>query len=260
MIGPAEFIGIRINQPGKLLAAAALAWLALAADAPAQNAAPRRLIDDAPYDVLTLDKSNDSKILKIYPANLPGRKMPDKPKASDKLKVKLLADGVDYEVLWQHVEKIEFFEQMVLSEAIQLTAAGKFDEAYDDLAFLLNFYPNTTGLPEARQNYLYLAAGAAFRQQKHDEALAVLEELLAQNPAFRAGENSPTLLQVLGSIADRILARYVEQQDYRSARMLLARLAQQYKAENEPFVQRWRQQLTDLAQRRLTEAEAHISA
>jgi len=239
---------------------AAAAWFALAPHAIAQNEAPRRLIDEAPYDVLTLDKSNESKVLKVFPVNLPGRKLPEARKPTDKLKVKLLADGVDYEVMWQHVEKLEFFEQMVLAEAVQLTTAGKFDEAYDYFAYLLARYPDTPGLPEARQSYLYLAAGSAFRQQKHDEALAVLEELLVQNPAYRSGENSPTLMQVLGSIADRILSRYVEKQDYRSARLLLARLSQQYRADNEPFAQRWRQQLTDLAQKRLSEAQAHLAA
>jgi tetratricopeptide (TPR) repeat protein len=167
---------------------------------------------------------------------------------------------MDYEVAWQNIDKLEFYEQMVLAEARRLTAAGQFDEAYDYFAHLLNLFPETPGLAEARQSYLYLSAGAAFRQQKHDEALAVLEELLALNPNYRAGENSPTLLQVLGNIADRILSRYIEQQDYRSARVLLARLAQQYKAENEPFVQRARQQLSDLAARRLEAAKGHLAA
>lgn len=241
------------------LVAALLACISIAPAAVAQEKGTR-LIDQSPYDVLTLDKSNDSKVLRIYPVNLPGRKLPEKPKPTDKLKVKLVDDGMDYEVNWQHVAKLEFFEQLVLAEANQLTAAGKFDEAYDDFAFLLNFYPQTAGLPESRQSYLYLAAGAAFRQQKYDEALAVLEELLAQNPNYRAGENSPTLIAVLGNIADRILAGYIEKQDYRAARVLLARLSQQYKAANEPFVQKARQQLSDLAAARLEQAKTHLAA
>jgi tetratricopeptide (TPR) repeat protein len=250
----------RLLRTAALAALLAISSLVSPPYAHGQAAKPTRLIDQPAYDVLTLDKSNDSKVLKVYPVSLPGRKLPEKPKSTDKLKVKLLDDGVEYEVNWQHIEKLEFFEQLVLAEANQLTAAGKFDEAYDDFAFLLNLYPQLPGLNESRQSYLYLAAGAAFRQQKYDEALAVLEELLKHNPNYRAGETSPTLLQVLGNIADRIITAYVEQQDYRAARVLLARLSQQYKAENEPFAQRARQQLSDLAARRLEEAKTHLAA
>ena len=66
-----------------------------------------RLVEQAPYDVLTLDKSNDSKVLRVFPVNLPGRKLPEKPKPTDKLKVKLLDDGIEYEVSWQHVARLE---------------------------------------------------------------------------------------------------------------------------------------------------------
>jgi hypothetical protein len=107
---------------------------------------------------------------------------------------------------------------------------------------------------------LYLSAGAAFRQRQYDEALAVLEELLAQNPNYRGGESSPTLMQVLGNITDRLLTRYVEQRDFRSARTLLARLARQYRADNEPFVQRWRQQLSEMAARHRDAAREHLAA
>ena len=48
-----------------------------------------------------------------------------------------------------------------------------------------------SSLPDARQNYLYLSGAAAYRQQKYDEALALLEELLALNPNFRPASGPP---------------------------------------------------------------------
>jgi hypothetical protein len=226
----------------------------------AQAPKPSRLIDQAPYDLLTLDKANDSKVVKVYPIDLPGRQVPQRPRGSDKLRVKLLEDSQEYEVAWANIAKLQLFEQMVLAEANQLTTDGKFDEAYDFFAYLLKFYPNTPSLAEARQNYLYLSAGAAFRQQKHEEALAILEELLAQNPNYRAAAGGQPLLTVLGNIADSLLAGMVERKDFGSARALLARLARQYRADNEPFVQRWRQQLADLATRHRDEARQHLQA
>lgn len=242
-----------------LLAAAALAWLAADLSL-AQEPKGNRLIDQDPFDIVTLTPGNDNKVIKVHPINLPGRKIPEKVRPNERVRIKFVEDGMEYDVAWQDIATIEFYEQMVLAEASRLTAEGKFDEAYEYFTFLLDFYPNTQGLPAARQTYLYLSAGAAFRQQKHDEALAILEELLAQNPNYRAGENSPSLMTVLGNIVDPILEKYFEKQDYRSARTLLARLIRKYNAENEPFVQTRRQQLIDLADMHRQTAREHLAA
>ena len=160
--------------------------------------------------------------------------------------MKLLEEEQEYDVAWANIAKLELYEQMVASEIQKFAAEGKLDDAYDELAFLLTYYPNTPGLPEVRQHYLYLSSAAAFRQQKYDEALAILEELIAQNANYRAGENSPTVRERLGDIADRLIGEYVQKEDYRSARGLLARLAKQYKTENEPFSKKWRDQLEQM--------------
>lgn len=234
--------------------------LCLTAPLAAQEPRGGRLIDQAPYDVLTLNEANEGKVLKIYPVDLPGRRLPEKPRSTDRLKIKLLEDNQEYEVAFYDIAKLDFFEELVLTEALKLATAGKYDESYDYFRFLFDFYPHTQGLNETRQLYLYLSAGAAFRQRQYDEALAVLEELLSLNPSFRAGESSPSLIEVLGNITDRLLARYVEAGDFRSARTLLSRLTRQYRAENEPFAQRWRQQFTDMAAGHRDSAREHLAA
>src|SRR4029078_3226427 len=116
----------------------------------------RLLMNQPPFDVLTLDRANDGKVYKVYPIRLPGRKLPEKPKSTDKIRVKLVENDQEYDVSWQNIAKLELYEQMVVAEANKLAIEGKLDEAYDEIDFLLTFYPNTAGLPEARQNYLYL--------------------------------------------------------------------------------------------------------
>jgi tetratricopeptide (TPR) repeat protein len=245
---------------GPLVALVSVGLLLAAAPLFGQAARPARLMDQPPFDVLTLDKANDNAVLKIHPVPLPGRKVPEKPKASDKLRVRLLDTGEEYEVAWSNVARLDLYEQMVVAEANKLAAEGKFDEAYEVLVFLRSRYPQTPGLAEARQNYLYLSAGAAFRQQKYDEALAILEELLALNPNYRGAAGSPPLLTVLGNIVDPLIARYIEQKDYRAARTLLERVARQHKAENEPFAKKWRETLAALAARYRDEARQHLEA
>ncbi len=217
-------------------------------------------MNQAPFDVVTLDKANDSKVYKVYPLRLPGRRVPERPRLSDKLRVKLLENEQEYDIAWANIVKLELYEQMVLTETNKLAADGKLDDAYEQLSFLVTYYPQTPGLAEARQSYLYISSAAAFRQQKFDEALALLEELHAQNANYRAGESSPTVLQRLGDVADRLIADYVQRQDYSSARALIARLTKRYRAENEPFAKKWREQLEQLAASRRDEAQAHLAA
>jgi tetratricopeptide (TPR) repeat protein len=219
-----------------------------------------RIIDRDPFDRLTLDQANENKVLLLRPVDLPGRRVPEKPKLFEKLRVRMLEDDQEYEVAWQSVEKLELYEDMVLAETNQLAADGKFDEAYEYFTFLREYYPGTQGLAESQQTYLYLSAGAAFRQQKYDEALAIAEELLAQNPQYKAGENSPALLTVLGNIADKLIGDYAQQDDFRSARTLLSRLTRQYSAAGEPFAVRWREELTGRAAAQRDQARTHLDA
>ena len=226
----------------------------------AQEEAAKRIIEREPFDRLTLNKANENKVLIIRPVKLPGRLIPEKPKANEKLRIQVVGDPTEYDVAWLDIDKLELYEQMVLAEANELARAGKFDEAYEYFVFLMRLYPNTPGLKESQQTYLYLSSGAAFRQQKFDEALAIVEELMAQNPDYRASETSPPLLSVLGNIADKLVGTYVQKEDYRSARTLLLRLAKQYKAEAEPFFVTWQGELAKRAGERLVEAREHLEA
>lgn len=243
----------------RLPAAAALLLLAIALGSQAYAQKGDRLIDQDPYDIVTLNKANENKVLKVYPLVMTERRMPD-PKPSKPQRMRLMEDGKEYDVNWLDIDKVDFFEQLVLAETNQLVAAEKLDEAYEYFVFLLDFYPKTPGLAESRQAYLYRSVGAAFKQQEYAEALAISEELLAQNRNYRPTEASPPLMEVVGRIADRILATYFEKQDYRSARKLLSRLAKQYNADNEPFVQTWRQRMAESAAKYRDEARQHSAA
>lgn len=206
----------RCKRPCPLLLALALCISVVTALG--QETRPSRLMDQAPYDVLTLDKANESKVFKVYPVRLPGRRVPENPKRTDKIRVKLLDNDEEYDVAWANIAKLELYEQLVVAEVNQFAAEGKLDDAYDELAFLLTYYPQAPGLAEARHNYLYISSAAAFRQQKYDEALAILEELIALNANFRPGDNAPPLMQRLADIADRLIGSHIQKNDFSTLR------------------------------------------
>jgi hypothetical protein len=240
------------------LALAAALIVAAGTPAVAQNGG--KFYDQPAYDQITLDAANDNAVIKVEPIPFPGRKVPEKPKSSDKLTVKLLENAEDYEVAWRNIVKVELFEQLIINEMLRLTIEGNLDEAYDYLVHLRANYPNAPGLDAAHQTFLYQSAGAAFKNANYAEALGLIEELHSRNATYQASSGGPTLLQVLGSAADKLIDQYVTREDYRSARTLLERLTAQYQATDEPFAVKWRTNLADKASDRRDAAREALNS
>ena len=235
---------------------------------------PKKFYELEPYDIITLDKTNDNKELKVMPLQLPERRLPEQVKRVGKLKVRLFDDRADeYEVAWRNIEKVDFFEELVLreagkvvAEAVALTGAdkhaeaqAKYDEAFEFYQWLLKFYPQTQGLQTAVQDYLYLNAGALFRAQRVEEAFAVLEELYRQNREYRYQGGAQTALAALERVGERLIGLQTEAQNYRAARLLLERLQRGYGSTLQ-VTATWRDKLIALATVKRDEAAAQLAA
>lgn len=244
-----------------LIACLALVWLGLGS-LPA-GLAQERLITEEPHDLLTIPDGTATKVLKVYPVKLPIRRLPKDAKPTDKIAVRLWDDeeSRDFEVMWRDVKKLEFFEDRVLAEAEALAAEGKLDEAYENYAYLLKNYPTTQQLAESIQSYWYLSAGASFKEKRYDEALAVIEELINANPAYRHGETSPTPMNVLGRICDRMVQGFLDKNDYRSASRLIGRIAAAYPdSKQEPFYAKFQERMQASAEAKRDAAREHLAA
>jgi tetratricopeptide (TPR) repeat protein len=240
--------------------------------AEAESPTKKRLFERNPYDVIVLDKANDFAELPVR--SLPFRKLPDKPARVGKFKVKLLEKpDEDYEVMWRHVERIDFFETLVLREAVriaetawQLGAGGKyqearaqFDDAYDYFRFLLRSAPDTPGLEAALQSYLYANAGIQFLEKRIPEAFTILEEVYRRNPQYQHQGGTQTVQLALDRVGSQLVKSYVDRQNYPAARLLLERLQRDY-GERLKMIAEWRQQLSAVAAKKRDEAAAHLAA
>lgn len=218
------------------------------------------LLEREPFDRLTLNKENNNEVHETRPIEFPNRRVPAKPRPTEKLKGKLLEDDSDFEVEWFKIEKVELYEDMILAEANKLVAEDKLDEAFDYFSKLLKEYPGTEGLGLSHQNYLYRCVVSAVKAKRYDEALGVLEELYRVNPNYKETESSPPLMDRLARIAETIIGDYIARQDFRSAKTLLRRLESKYNAGEEPFVKNMRGRLAEVAARHRDEAKAHLAA
>jgi ABC-type transport system substrate-binding protein len=234
----------------------------------------KKFYEQEKYDLITLDKANDNAVLQVLPLDFPERKIPEESKRVGKLKVRLFdRQTEEYEVAWRNIERIDFFEELVLQEtnkivsrAVSLGGAGKvqesqaaFDEAYEFFQFLLRYHPNLAGLQESLQEYLYLNAGALFQAGRVREAFAILEELYLQNREYRYRGGPQTVLAAAERVGDHLIATYADARDYRDARLLLERLQKRY-GSNLAFVGTWRDRLMTLAAEKRDAAAAGLAA
>jgi len=234
----------------------------------------RRFYEQNQYDLITLDKANDSVVLKVTPLQFPGQRMPPESKRVGKLKVRLVDEqNQEYEVMWRHIEGIEFFGDLVLREtekiverAAQLGVADKFkeaeeqfDEAYSYYQHLLRRFPNTLGLQESLNAYLYINAGVLLKQDRIAEACSVLEELSRRDAQYQHQGGPGTVQAAMEIVGGRLIQSYVDRQDYHSARVLLERLKKDY-GNNLKVGETWEEQLKGVAAKQRDEAAAHLAA
>lgn len=224
-----------------------IAWMLVPA-APAELP----LFEHEPFDRITLNAANDGAILEVEPLELPQRRLPENPKPADTLRVRLLSrPGVEYEVPWQAIDKVELFEQMVLSAAERLVADGELEEAYDYFAFLQQNYDTLPGLAEAMETYLYEEAKAAHRAGRFDLALAMLRETYSRNPQ-REG-----LDKAMGLATSKLVDNYAERHDYAAIRTLIANLAEWFPGHE--LASRWEERLKGQAEQLLNEARSAVA-
>lgn len=182
-------------------------------------AAQERLFEQEPFDQITLNKANESAVLKVQPLELPDRRLPEPLPRRGAIRVRLLDDpGKLYEVAWQAIDQVELFEQLVLKEAEALVEAKEYDRAYDYFKFLEEQHPKLPGLGQAMEESLFQEAGSMYLKAQYEGALALLRELHRRNP------QRPKLDKVLGATTEKLVDGYLAKEDYRAVRALLGSL------------------------------------
>jgi hypothetical protein len=219
--------------------------LALASVAP--GADPLYL--QPPFDEIKLDEDNGGVVLRVKSLELPGRKLPSAAERTEDLEIELLdRPGEKFALPWMNVAGVKFFEQLVLAEADEHVKAARYDEAQPYFTFLEAKHPQTAGLKESVENFLWQQILAAFRAGKHEETLALLVELHGRNPQRTGLDNAWQRVTVELVKADMASG------NYRAARGRLRNLAQRFPGFQDSTVAPFETQLQEKAQGLLTAA------
>lgn len=212
-----------------------------------------RLIDSQAFDQITLNAANEGAVIDTLLLDLPNRRVPNPFPASGFLELRRVSEpSVAYKVPWTSIAKIELYEQMLLAEAVRLTNAKKFVEAYEHFAFLHKNYPHLPGLAVATNRYLQRDALAAYQAKRYDEALSILYTLHDRNAQY------PGLSSAVGAVSDRLIRQHLAAKNYVAARHvleLLERAFSQLELRNVPI---WRQRFQQAANRQIESARAAL--
>lgn len=210
----------------------------------------RPLIDQQPFDVIVLQADAGGESVKVLPLPFPGRKVPENPPRTEKLRVVLVQfPEREYEVLWRDIARVELYEQQIYDEALQKIAAKDFIGAFQNLSYLLRYYADMPRLEELRQEFLLKSAADRFQAGEYRQTLSALEELRATAPGYQ----TQTVIRVLSQVAERLIDSYQQRGDLASVRALVDRLHETY-GPDLPVVKRWEQQFESLAEAKRQQA------
>ena len=212
-----------------------------------------RLLEQEPFDQITLNAENDNAVLKVVPLDLPDRRLPEKPAANSLLRIRLLDRPTrQYDVPWFAITEVKLFEQLLLEEAEQLVTQRKFVEAYENYAYLQEKRPEWPGLDAAIDKFLLAGAADSFRRQQYENAYAQLMQLHRRNPRH------PQVIQALGSVVDKLMVELIRGEQYLSARGILRSLKETFPDQQLPNLDSWEERFTAQAERLHQQAQSEF--
>ncbi|MCA9212143.1 MAG: hypothetical protein KDB27_03685 [Planctomycetales bacterium] len=234
------------------LATAAILWSAVVAATPSVNA--QSLLDEDPYDLVTVTDANGPTTLKVLPlTQFKDRRVPAT--LREPLKVRRLEDpDQEFEVAPSAVKKVELYEQRVLTQALSFTRQKDFDKAFEYLSFLRTRYPKTPGLDEAMQQMLTAEATALYSKREYERAWFLLNEIYSLNPS------RPGLDKALTAVLDRMFAKRISDRDFVDARRIHGVAKDRYQRLLQPLLRKWETQLGRYAEQAKTRAEQKLAA
>jgi hypothetical protein len=193
------------------------------------------VLDEAPFDIITLKKEEQGRSVKVNPIEFPGRKLPESPKESDRFRVSftLFPDRV-YEIAWRDIEKVILFEDLILQRANVLLEQKKFSEAFEHLDFF----------SKLRRDFLYRSAIEMAGQRRLPHALGVLEEFQRN---FPNDEKKTSIRAAISNVSGQLIKSYFDDNDFGAARAMILRLEKDYIKDPLPVVTEYRGKFLEMA-------------
>ncbi len=200
------------------------------------------------YDELVLTDEYEQARIQVFPLPFTPDDIPRQSEVPLRIRLIDYPDR-EYDVAWKDIERIRFFEDALVADALQLINVGKFEEAYDVLRFVWKGTPDWRGLSAAINRFLLAEAGLAYRENHAEEAMVLLEQLFGRQPDARVAS-------ALTRVVDRAFSERFQANDFRGARQLIAWVSSRPQLPQQGKIAAWRRQMREAADRQLELATA----
>ncbi len=215
-------------------------------NSPTQKRFETSILDDEPFDLMTLTAEWGNKEVRVFPIRVPNGVIPNAADPESELEVKLFVypDRL-YRIQRKDIAKIETYESLVHSEAKALLAAKQFAPAFEHLNMLMTNYPRTAGLDQLRQDFLLASALDMIRAGNLAHAMAVLEEFLR---VFPDNQRASLVASKISELASQMIEKFFNDGELSMARLMAQRLERDYKQPPIPAVAIWKNKFQELAE------------
>ncbi|MGI9430221.1 MAG: ABC transporter substrate-binding protein [Bythopirellula sp.] len=225
----------------------------VAAAEQAEPARRTRLLDQPPFDRITLTDALGKQTIDTQLLDLPNRRLPDPLPRDGSIQLRRLSDpSVLYNLTWSSIARIELYEQLLLQEASRLVAAKNLPEAYEYLSFLHQNYPGLAELPATTETYLRQDALASYREKRYEETFTILLALYEANPRHRG------LKKFVETVTDRLISKHLAERDFAAARSVLDTLSSSFPQLQLGNIRSWRDKFEVGADRQLQSARKAV--
>jgi len=226
------------NWARLLIVACAVSWswsCHATASAQESDEENRPLIEQEPFDLITLDRTNQFEVLKVVPiqetavtlnVDVPQRPFDFEDRSTLKFELRDVPD-MYWQVPWNNITKIELFPELVLQEAKRLLREGDYDLCFRTLLHLRNSLgmQDSVEVKQLFQQCMIEEGLELINNRRFDEALAVFMELARANVNV-PGRRSAT--DIVGDIYDNMVMERVDAGNYRKAQEIVGIVRNRY--------------------------------
>ena len=196
------------------------------------------LIANAPFDLLTLDKSNEGAVLRIRPPE--NLKLP-LDKAGSLIFEFDRENEFPLKIPNAAIKKYETFNDLLLAEANQFLDEDKFSLAFRNLLYVYDHGGKSdTQLVETLRTCLFLDARKKFENGEFEIALSIFEDLYQKDPSFKVPGINRSLIDLVLACYDGILNHKLEEEQFESIRSSLYVIESRYGNDAKRLVRKWR--------------------
>jgi tetratricopeptide (TPR) repeat protein len=212
------------------------------------------ILDDEPFDLLTLTAEWKGAEFRVFP----GAEIPTSPDPESEIDVKLsIYPDRLYRISWKDIAQFERYESLLLSEAKRLMRERQFAPAFEHLNFLRRNYPDTPGLDALREEFLLTSALEAIQSGNLAHAFTILEEFAR---AFPGSQRTPQVRAKISDLAGKMIEKFFTEGQLTTARLMISRLENDYSSSPLPVVAAWKQKFIDYADTFRQQALKHQAA